>query len=175
MSRIDADAGGRHDLTDAQWELLSPLLPEPASRGRPRRYGLRALINGVCWRVRVGAPWRDVPIRYGPWWRVYALFRPWQAAGVWERIEAELVAMADASGRLDWRVSVDSTVCRVHVHAAGARRDSPRTVDGEPDDHALGVCRGGWSTKIHAAVGAGRGPLSMLLTPSRCIVAMASP
>ena len=118
MSRIDADAGGRHDLTDAQWELLSPLLPEPASRGRPRRYGLRALINGVCWRVRVGAPWRDVPIRYGPWWRVYALFRPWQAAGVWERIEAELVAMADASGRLDWRVSVDSTVCRVHVHPA---------------------------------------------------------
>lgn len=164
MPRMDAGAGGRHDLTDAQWELLAPLLPEPASRGRPRRYGLRALINGVCWRVRVGAPWRDVPIRYGPWWRVYALFRPWQAAGVWERIEAELVAMADASGRLDWRVSVDSTVCRAHVHAAGARRDSPRTVDGEPDDHALGVCRGGWSTKIHAAVGAGRGPLSMLLT-----------
>ena len=83
---------------------------------------------------------------------------------MWERIEAELVAMADASGRLDWRVSVDSTVCRAHVHAAGARRDSPRTVDGEPDDHALGVCRGGWSTKIHAAVGAGRGSLSMLLT-----------
>ena len=144
--------------------VLSPLLPEAPVRGRPRRYALRALIDGVRWRVRVGAPWRDVPARYGPWWRVYALFRVWQTAGVWERIEAELVAMADAAGRLDWQVSVDSTVCRAHVHAAGARRDSPQMVDGEPDDHALGVCRGGWSTKVHAAVDAGRGPLSALLT-----------
>ena len=129
------------------------MLPEAPVRGRPRRYALRALIDGVRWRVRVGAPWRDVPARYGPWWRVYALFRVWQTAGVWERIEAELVAMADAAGRLDWQVSVDSTVCRAHVHAAGARRDSPQMVDGEPDDHALGVCRSGWSTKVSTKIG----------------------
>ena len=90
--------------------------------------------------MRVGAPWRDVPIRYGPWWRVYALFRPWQAAGVWERIEAELVAMADASGRLDWRVSVDSTVCRAHVHAAGAVPSAHNQVALAPGPRARRRC-----------------------------------
>ena len=59
---------------------------------------------------------------------------------------------------------MDSTTCRAHVHAAGTRRDSPRTVDGEPDDHALGRSRGGWSTKTHAAVDAGRGVLACVLS-----------
>ena len=63
--------------------------------------------------------------------------------GVWERIEAALVARADAAGKIDWRVSVDSTAVRAHVHAAGARGDSVERVEGEPDDHALGRSRGG--------------------------------
>ena len=101
MTSIDASA--RHDLTDAQWALLEPLLPAPPVRGRPRRYPLRAMIDAVRWRTRVGAPWRDVPARYGPWWRAYALYRAWQLNGVWERIEAALVARADAAGKIDWR------------------------------------------------------------------------
>lgn len=123
MPSIDACA--RHDLTDAQWALLEPLLPAPPARGPPRRYPLRALVDAVRWRVRVGAPWRDVPTRYGPWWRAYALFRAWQAGGVWKHVEAVLVAMADAAGKVDWQVSVDSTTCRAHAHAAGARREQP--------------------------------------------------
>ena len=119
------------------------------------------------YRTRTGCPWRDIPDRYGPWWRAYALFRSWQVTGVWEHLERELAsAVVTAQGpEAVWdEVSVDSTVCRAHVHAAGARRDSPRTVDGEPDDHALGVCRGGWSTKIHAAVDAGCGMLACVLS-----------
>ena len=54
MTSIDASA--RHDLTDAQWALLEPLLPAPPVRGRPRRYPLRAMIDAVRWRTRVGAP-----------------------------------------------------------------------------------------------------------------------
>jgi transposase len=65
-----------------------------------------------------------VPRGYGPWWRVYALFSCWQLLGVWKRIEAALLATADAAGKVDWQVSVDSTTARAHVHAAGARRDS---------------------------------------------------
>ena len=90
-----------------------------------------------------------------------------QVCGVWEHLERELAsAVVTAQGpEAVWdEVSVDSTVCRAHVHAAGARRDSPRTVDGEPDDHALGVCRAGWSTKIHAAVDAGCGMLACVLS-----------
>lgn len=161
---VSVDACARHDLTDAQWELLETLLPAPPSRGRPRCYGLRSMIDAVRWRTRVGAPWRDVPARYGPWWRAYALYRAWQADGTWERIEAALVARADAAGKVAWRVSVDSTTCRAHVHAAGARRDSALRVDGEPADHALGASRGGWSTKVHAAVDARCGVLARLLT-----------
>ena len=56
--------------------------------------------------------------------------------------------------------SVDPTTCRAHVHAAGTRRGSPRTVDGEPSDHGLGASRGGWPTKIPplSMQGAGRWP-----------------
>ncbi|MGL4175859.1 MAG: IS5 family transposase [Dermatophilaceae bacterium] len=161
------DAAVRHDLTDAEWAVLEPLLPGPASRGRPRRWPIRALVDGVRHRTRVGCPWRDVPERYGPWWRVYALFACWQVLGVWERVEAALIEQADARGELSWQVSVDSTTSRAHVHAAGARRDSADLVAGEPDHHALGRSRGGWSTKTHLAVDHHRGVLSFRLTPGQ--------
>ncbi|MDO4900465.1 IS5 family transposase [Actinomyces sp.] len=161
---MSIDAYARHDLTDAQWELLAPLLPRESGRGRPRVYPLRDMINAIRWRTRVGAPWRDIPPHYGPWWRAYALYRAWQLAGIWERIESALVAQADTAGRTGWRVSVDSTTCRAHVHAAGARKDSPQQVDGDPEDHALGVSRGGWSTKVHAATDAACGLLALLIT-----------
>jgi transposase len=146
------DAAVRHDLTDAQWALLGPLLPPPAARGRPRQWPLRGLVDGVRHRVRVGCPWRDVPDRYGPWWRVYALFACWQLLGVWGRIEAALRATPPTlREELSWQVSVDSTTARAHIHAAGARRDSVERVAGEPNHHALGRSRGGWGTKTHAA------------------------
>ena len=165
MSTISA--ASRHDLSDAQWALLEPLVPGSSSRGRPRRYPLRGLVDGVRHRTRVGCPWRDVPDRYGPWWRVYALFACWQLLGVWERIEAALVAAADAAGKLSWQVSVDSTTSRAHVHAAGAQRDSVELVAGEPDHHALGRSRGGFSTKTHLACDQHRGVLSFVLTPGQ--------
>ena len=165
MSTIDAAT--RHDLTDAQWALLEPLLPAAAGRGRPRRWPVRGLVDGVRHRTRAGGPWRDVPQRYGPWWRVYGLFACWQRRGVWERIESALIAAADADGKLSWQMSVDSTTSRAHVHAAGARRDSVDLVAGEPDHHALGRSRGGWSTKTHVAVDQHRGVVSFVLTPGQ--------
>ncbi|WP_425550673.1 transposase [Actinoallomurus liliacearum] len=51
----------RFDLTDVQWARLEPLLPVPARPGRPSKWTKRQLIDGIRWRVRVGAPWRDVP------------------------------------------------------------------------------------------------------------------
>ncbi|WP_420882613.1 transposase [Streptomyces noursei] len=66
-------------------------------------------------------PWRDVQERYGPWARVYDLFRRWQRDGTWQRIFAELQAQADASELITWDLNIDSTACRAHQHAAGAR------------------------------------------------------
>ena len=161
----------RFDLTNAQWALLEPLLPAPARSGRPSRWSKRQLIDGIRWRVRVGAPWRDVPGCYGTWQAVYALFRRWQRAGIWQQILTGLQAQADAAGHIGWDVSVDSTVVRAHQHAAGARRCPDRQAeppggdgDTEPDDHSLGKSRGGWTTKLHLACEQGQKVLSMLLT-----------
>ena len=111
---------GRADLTDAQWAVLEPLLPAGRKPGRPPKWTKRQLINGIRWRVRAGAPWRDVPPQYGPWQTVYGLFRRWQRAGTWRQVLTGLQARADAAGLITWDVSVDSTVARAHQHAAGA-------------------------------------------------------
>jgi transposase len=113
---------GRGDLTNGQWARLEPLLPKGVEPGRPPVWTRRQLIDGIRWRTRTGAPWRDVPARYGPWDRVYDLFRRWQRDGTWKRIFVQLQAEADAKGLITWDVSVDSTVARAHQHAAGARK-----------------------------------------------------
>lgn len=110
---------GRGDLTNAQWALLEPHLPTPTT-GRPPSRSKRQLINGIRWRTRVGAPWRDVPERYGPWPTVYDLFRRWTRNGTWAQILAALHSRADAAGLISWQVNVDSTIVRAHQHAAGA-------------------------------------------------------
>ncbi|WP_447008662.1 transposase [Saccharothrix sp. DSM 118769] len=92
-------AAGRADLTDAQWAVLHPLLPVGARPGRPPKWSKRQLSDGTRWRVRVGAPWRDVPPGYGPWQTVYGVFRRRQRAGVRRRTPAALQARADAGGR----------------------------------------------------------------------------
>jgi transposase len=112
----------RFDLTDAQWAVLALLLPQPKRSGRPPLWNRRQLIDGIRWRIRVGAPWRDVPAEYGSWQAAYALFRRWQRDGTWQRVLTALQALADAQGQITWDVSVDSTTARAHQHAAGARK-----------------------------------------------------
>ena len=160
----------RADLTDAQWAVLEPLLPKGTKPGRPPKWTKRQLINGIRWRTRVGAPWRDVPECYGPWQTVYGLFRRWQRAGTWPTIVTRLQARADAAGLITWDVSVDSTVARAHQHAAGARKagdlqvEPPGGIQIEPADHALGRSRGGLTTKLHLGCEQGQRPLSIVVT-----------
>ncbi len=157
-------------MTDEQWAILELLLPVGKKSGRPRRWTLRQLIDGIHFRTRTGCPWRDVPQRYGTWQSVYGLFRGWQLAGRWAAILSELQAMGAEAGLIEWVVSVDSTINRAHQHAAGARRhpeDQVQPPVGEPGDHALGRSRGGWTTKVHLAVEQGRKPLATVLTPGQ--------
>ncbi|GAB3862197.1 IS5 family transposase [Dactylosporangium cerinum] len=160
----------RHDLTDAQCAALAPLLPAQPSLGRPPKWDRRQLSNGMRWRIRVGAPWRDVPAEYAPWQTIYGLFRRWQRDGTWDTVLAAAQATADAAGRIDWGVSVDSTTSRAHQHAAGARhnghlqKEPPGGVHDEPADHALGRSRGGLTTKTHLACEQGQKPLALLIT-----------
>ncbi|MFF9914834.1 IS5 family transposase [Streptomyces sp. NPDC013457] len=161
---------GRGDLTNDQWARLEPLLPQGIKPGRPQVWTRRQLMDGIRWRTRTGAPWRDVPERYGPWGRVYDLFRRWQRDGTWARILTQLQAEADAKGLITWEVNVDSTVCRAHQHAAGAvkkgisRRNRPAESVPSRPNHGLGRSRGGLTSKIHLAVEQGQKPLSVVIT-----------
>ncbi|MET9425568.1 transposase [Streptomyces sp. NPDC006540] len=113
---------GRADFTDEQWAVLEPLLPKGIKAGRPPVWSRRQLIDGIRFRVRTGVPRRDVPVEYGPWGRVYDLFHRWQRDGTWQQILTCLQSLADAKGVITWDLRVDSTVCRAHQHAAGARK-----------------------------------------------------
>jgi transposase len=110
------------DLTDEEWARLEPLLPsvQPQRGGRWRDH--RQVINGILWRVANGAKWQEVPERYGPGKTCYDRFSRWEQDGTWAKIEQQLQADADAAGDLDWNGQVDSSIVRVHQHAAGARK-----------------------------------------------------
>ncbi|MGV4988531.1 IS5 family transposase [Streptomyces sp. NRAIS4] len=164
---------GRGDLTDQEWARLEPHLPKNVGRGG-RWKSHRRVINGVLFRQRTGVPWRDLPARFGSWKTVHDRHRRWSADGTWERILQAVQADADAEGRIDWSmVSVDSTSCRAHQHAAGARSDAPRIPGrrSRPDQHrqdeALGRSRGGLTCKIHLAGEGGRRPLAFVITPGQ--------
>jgi transposase len=151
----------RGELTNEQWERLQPLLPpQKAWTGQPAK-DHRLIINALLWLARTGAPWRDLPERYGPWSTVASRFYRWQKVGIWQRILAELQAHSDAADELDGEQHyVDSTIIRAHQHAAGAR-------GGKPETEALGRSQGGFGTKLHLrAEGQGK-PMTLLLTPGQ--------
>jgi transposase len=108
----------RHELSDEEWAIIQPLLPN-----KPRgvaRVDDRRVINGILWRFRTGAPWRDVPERYGPRTTLYNRFVRWRAAGVCDRLLASVSAAYDGD-----IVMIDSSCVRVHQHGAAVKRGAP--------------------------------------------------
>ena len=116
----------RGDLTNAPWERLHPLLPpQKPPTGRPA-VDHRRLLNGMLWSLRTGAPWHDLPERYGPWRTVASRFYRWQKAGGFQPLCDTVKPQADATGQLDWDVHcIDSTIVRAHQQAAGAKKGMP--------------------------------------------------
>lgn len=80
---------------------MAPLLPRVAGRGRPW-LDHRLVVEGIVWRYRTGAPWRDVPERFGPWNTVFKRFDRWAKVGTWARVLAAVQGRADQLGSLDW-------------------------------------------------------------------------
>jgi len=78
------------DLTDEEWAIIDPLLPQPKSgpgkRGRPPKVDLRRMFNGVLYNVRSGCAWRQMPHDFGPWSTVYGFFRQWTQTGIVTRL-----------------------------------------------------------------------------------------
>ncbi len=128
----------RGELTDEAWGRIAPLMPENGRRGKQWR-NHRTVVNGIVWKLRTGAPWRDLPEHYGPWQTCYDRFVRWRRDGTWERLLAHAQTRSDAVGEVEWEVSVDSTVVRagrfLHQAAPLLRRQGPpalRPGDGGP-------------------------------------------
>jgi transposase len=104
----------RHAIADEPWKRIQGLLP-----GKPGDPGVtaqdnRLSIDAVLWIAKTGAPWRDLPERFGHWYTVWRRFSRWAQKGVWQRV---FEALQDPD--LEWLI-LDSTVIRAHQHAAGA-------------------------------------------------------
>jgi transposase len=148
----------RHELTDDHWDRLEPLLPpERPAAGRLNK-DHRTVLNGIHWILRTGAPWRDLPERYGNWTTIDSQLRRCQPAGVWERILTEIQTKAAHEDQIDGLITmIDSTSSRAYQHVAGARK-------GDPDDHGLGRSRGGLRSKLHLTTERGGKPNAATLT-----------
>lgn len=109
-------------LTDAMWARIEPVLPPlKGPMGRPMTSHRKA-VEGAIYRLRTGVAWRDLPSEFGPWQTIWRRHYRFCLDGTWDRVLSSLQADADAKGEIDWRVSVDSTIARVHQHGASAAR-----------------------------------------------------
>ena len=110
----------RYELTDEQWQQIEPLLP--GKEGDPGRTAAdnRLFLNAVLWIARTGAPWPDLPERFGKYNSVFQRFNRWSKKGVWQDVFEPL-----QDPDLEW-LMIDSTSVRAHQHAAGQKKAPPR-------------------------------------------------
>jgi transposase len=122
------DRLSRHDLTDAEWSRLAPLMPVHPRQGH-RWNDHRIVIDGILFRTRAGCPRRDLPECYGNWKTACNRHRRWSGDGTWEQVLAALRAGCDAADGAAWTAAAGATVVRAHQHAAGARHAPPADID----------------------------------------------
>ena len=144
----------RHEITDGQWDAIKDFLPGKEGDPGATAKDNRLFVNAVMWIAKTGAPWRDLPERFGNWNSVFQRFNRWCKNGVFQKIMDKLQD-ADLSVLM-----LDSTVVRAHQHAAGAK-------DSCAEAEAMGRSRGGFSTKIHVACDGLGKPVRIILTPGQ--------
>jgi transposase len=120
-----------YDLSDAQWSVLEPLLPGKKGDVDHTASDNRLFINAVLWVARNGANWRSLPAEFGKWNIVFVRYNRWCQKGVWERI---FNAISDDPD-FDYIIMIDSSVVKVHQHAAGVKRGF--IIQHQSGDHAV--------------------------------------
>jgi putative transposase len=111
----------RKILTDIMWDKIKNLLPqENGYWGRPSRPH-REIIEGILWIFRTGAPWRDLPVEYGPWSSTYNRFNRWTAAGIWTKIWDALKEDIDDENHI-----LDSSFIKAHQDACRVKKKMKR-------------------------------------------------
>ena len=147
----------RFDLTDFEWAVIQALLPNKV-RG-VKRVDDRRVLNGIFWRLRTGAPWADIPVRYGPYTTCVNRFNRWRRAGVWKYILDSVSVAYEGDIQM-----IDSSSIRVHQHGANGKKRPAIPLHGSlarrPDHKACPELVGG----IHAVVDAMGLPIMLKLT-----------
>lgn len=115
--RLSGVVGNRSLASDEVWAVIGPLFPAWKGNGRPVA-DRRLVVEGTAWKFRTGAPWRDLPERFGNWNTVFKNFDRWAKDGTWTKVLEHVQTRAEAPGDLDWIASIDSTIVRVHQHGA---------------------------------------------------------
>src|SRR3954447_20833486 len=146
----------RHAIRDEDWERIKDLLPGRQGLPGATARDNRLFVDAVLWIAKTGAPWRDLPERFGNWNSVWRRFDRWARKGVWCKV---FDVLQDSD--LEWLI-LDSTIIRAHPHAAGARKNDDGS--GGQAEQALGRSRGGFGTKIHAAVSGLMLPVVLFVT-----------
>lgn len=133
-------------LNDDTWQQLQSIMTE---KGCYSTENNRNVMEAILWKLRTGAPWRDIPERLCPWKTAYNRFNRWSANGLWDNF-FELRGKTDQ----EW-VSIDGSYVSAHQHVTGAQRG---------EDRAIGRGRGGATTKIHMAVDSHGRPIDFEIT-----------
>jgi len=128
----------RHAIADEDWVRIKDLLPGRAGLPGARARDNRLFVDAVLWIAKTGAPWRDLPERFGHWNSIWRRFDRWARTGVWQKVFAVL-----QDPDVEWLI-LDSTVIRAHAHAAGAQK-KPAGRTSKPSD-AAGAASGPRST-----------------------------
>ena len=115
----------RHELSDGQWEAVSAVVP--GGTGRPSDLGDRNFINAVVWIGKTGAPWRDLPERFGAWKTIYNRFSEWSKRGRWDLMFKALALTNDEIGSL-----LDGSVVRAHQDSSGGRGGQKKMQSDDP-------------------------------------------
>jgi transposase len=112
---------GRYELTDEQWQKIEKMFPANKGKRGGQWQDHRQVVNGMIWILCSGAPWRDLPERYGNWKRVYDRFRRYRIDGFFGQLLRKLQVQLNKQGLIDFHLwHVDSTTVRAHKSAAGA-------------------------------------------------------
>src|SRR4051794_15441939 len=143
----------RHAILDDDWARIEHLLPgQPGQHGKVAKDN-RLFIDAILWIAKTGAPWRDLPERFGNWNSIWRRFDRWAKKGVWARV---FEALQDPD--LEW-IILDSTIIRAHPHAAGAKK-KPTAAGARPIRPWGGAAAGSRPRSTVASAGSGSPPSS---------------
>ncbi|MCP4988628.1 MAG: IS5 family transposase [Colwellia sp.] len=134
-------------LTDERWSKLKAILLEDRVYNKSEH---RLTIEGILYRLRVGCPWRDLPEYFGLWNTIYRRFLLWSRKGILLRLFKSLSTDSDT----EWEF-IDGSYVKAHQHGTGAASEQPQ---------AIGLSRGGNTSKIHLAVDSYGLPIEFIIT-----------